>query len=36
VDANYAIHYNLHLIEHLDALGFAEAWVGEHHSYCGP
>ena len=32
VDANYAIHYNMKLIEHLDELGFAEAWVGEHHS----
>ncbi len=32
VDANYAIHYNMEIIERLDALGFAEAWVGEHHS----
>ena len=32
VDSNWAIHYNLEIIEHLDALGFAEAWVGEHHS----
>ena len=27
VDSNWAIHYNLDIIEHLDALGFAEAWV---------
>jgi limonene 1,2-monooxygenase len=27
-----AIHRDLELIEHLDRLGFDEAWVGEHHS----
>ena len=32
VDANYAMHYNMEIIERLDALGFAESWVGEHHS----
>lgn len=32
VDANFALHNNLALIEHLDRLGFAEAWIGEHHS----
>ena len=31
-DANAAIHYNLEIVEHLDRLGFAECWVGEHHS----
>jgi limonene 1,2-monooxygenase len=27
-----ALHRDLDLIEHLDALGFDEVWVGEHHS----
>ena len=27
-----ALQRNLRLLEHLDALGFDEAWVGEHHS----
>src|ERR1700683_4763525 len=27
-----ALERDLQLIEHLDALGFAEAWFGEHHS----
>ena len=27
-----AIHRDLELIEHLDRLGFDEAWIGEHHS----
>ena len=26
------LHRDLQLIEHLDRLGFAEAWIGEHHS----
>lgn len=28
-----AMKRDLQLIEHLDALGFDEAWIGEHHSY---
>jgi limonene 1,2-monooxygenase len=31
-DPTLAIHRDLELTEHLDALGFDEAWVGEHHS----
>lgn len=31
-DPTLAIHRDLALMEHLDALGFDEAWVGEHHS----
>jgi limonene 1,2-monooxygenase len=27
-----ALHRDLELIEHLDRLGFDEAWIGEHHS----
>ncbi len=27
-----ALHQDLDLIEHLDRLGFDEAWIGEHHS----
>jgi alkanesulfonate monooxygenase SsuD/methylene tetrahydromethanopterin reductase-like flavin-dependent oxidoreductase (luciferase family) len=27
-----ALERDLQLIEHLDALGFDEAWIGEHHS----
>ncbi len=27
-----ALHRDLELIEHLDRLGFHEAWIGEHHS----
>ena len=27
-----ALERDLQLIEHLDALGFEEAWIGEHHS----
>ena len=27
-----AIHRDLELMEHLDRLGFHEAWIGEHHS----
>jgi limonene 1,2-monooxygenase len=26
------LHNDLELIEHLDRLGFDEAWIGEHHS----
>ena len=28
----YALERDLELIEHLDRLGFDEAWIGEHHS----
>jgi limonene 1,2-monooxygenase len=31
-DPTEAIHRDLALIEHLDRLGFEEAWIGEHHS----
>ena len=31
-DANLAIHQDLELVEHLDRLGYAEFWLGEHHS----
>jgi limonene 1,2-monooxygenase len=31
-DPTLAIHRDLALCEHLDALGFDEAWIGEHHS----
>lgn len=31
-DPTLAIHRDLELMQHLDALGFDEAWVGEHHS----
>jgi limonene 1,2-monooxygenase len=31
-DSNYAMHYDMELIEHLDRLGYHEVWVGEHHS----
>lgn len=31
-DANTAIHQDLQLVEHMDRLGFAEFWIGEHHS----
>src|SRR5215203_841659 len=27
-----SIHRDLQLIEHLDELGYDEAWIGEHHS----
>lgn len=27
-----AIHRDLELVQHLDALGYDEAWIGEHHS----
>ena len=32
VNPTAAIHRDLRLIEHLDELGFDEAWIGEHHS----
>ena len=32
VNPTLALHRDLQLIEHLDKLGFAEAWIGEHHS----
>jgi limonene 1,2-monooxygenase len=32
VNPTLALHRNLQLIEHLDQLGYAEAWIGEHHS----
>ena len=31
-DPTLAIHRDLELVEHLDRLGFDEAWIGEHHS----
>jgi limonene 1,2-monooxygenase len=31
-DPTLCIHRDLELIEHLDRLGYDEAWVGEHHS----
>jgi len=32
LDPTYAFQRDLMLIEHLDRLGFDEAWIGEHHS----
>jgi len=32
VNPTAAIHRDLRLIEHLDEMGFDEAWIGEHHS----
>ncbi|MEM9747695.1 MAG: LLM class flavin-dependent oxidoreductase [Actinomycetota bacterium] len=32
VNPTLAIHRDLELIEHLDRLGYDEAWIGEHHS----
>lgn len=32
VNPTLALHRDLELIEHLDRLGYAEAWIGEHHS----
>lgn len=32
VNPTLALHRDLELIEHLDRLGFHEAWIGEHHS----
>ncbi len=31
-DPTLAIQRDLELVEHLDRLGYAEAWIGEHHS----
>ncbi|MEY3093448.1 MAG: limonene 1,2-monooxygenase [Actinomycetota bacterium] len=32
VNPTLALHRNLQLVEHLDRLGYHEAWIGEHHS----
>jgi limonene 1,2-monooxygenase len=32
VNPTLALHRDLALVEHLDRLGFHEAWIGEHHS----
>jgi limonene 1,2-monooxygenase len=32
LDPSYALQRDLMLVEHLDRLGFDEAWIGEHHS----
>ncbi len=32
VNPTLAMHRDLELVEHLDRLGYAEAWIGEHHS----
>src|SRR5437763_15740638 len=32
LDPTYAFQRDLLLMEHLDRLGFDEAWIGEHHS----
>ena len=32
VNPTLAMHRDLELIEHLDRLGYQEAWIGEHHS----
>lgn len=32
VDPTEALHRDLELIQHLDRLGYEEAWIGEHHS----
>ena len=32
LNPHLALHRNLQLIEHLDDLGYHEAWIGEHHS----
>lgn len=31
-DPTLALHRDLHLVEHLEDLGYAEAWFGEHHA----
>jgi len=31
-DPTLAIHRDVELIQHMDALGYDEAWIGEHHS----
>ncbi|MFV8054569.1 LLM class flavin-dependent oxidoreductase [Mycobacterium sp. 48b] len=32
INPTLALHRDLEFIEHLDALGYDEAWIGEHHS----
>ena len=32
INPTLALHRDLQLVEHLDRLGYAEAWIGEHHS----
>lgn len=32
INPTLALHRNLQLVEHLDRLGYHEAWIGEHHS----
>src|SRR4051812_2945440 len=32
LDTTYAFERDLELMQHLDRLGFDEAWIGEHHS----
>ena len=32
VNPTAAIHRDLRLVQHLDEMGFDEAWIGEHHS----
>lgn len=32
INPTLALHRDLEIIEHLDRLGFHEAWIGEHHS----
>jgi len=32
VNPTLALHRDLQLLEHLDRLGYHEAWIGEHHS----
>ena len=32
VNPTLALHRDLELVEHIDRLGYAEAWIGEHHS----
>jgi limonene 1,2-monooxygenase len=34
LNPNLALHRDLQFVQHLDGLGFDEAWIGEHHS-CG-
>lgn len=32
INPTLALHRDLAMIEHLDRLGFDDAWIGEHHS----
>ena len=32
INPHLALHRDLELVEHLDRLGYDEAWIGEHHS----